>query len=214
MGASQSKNLAKASKAASLSASNTARKYPTRSPPPSSSRTDVEPNRPNPAAKLGPSVHPDTSSSSTRNHSINFDASDPDIGLDARLRELGPVTPSPTLSNSSTFNKVSGQDPTTSSSNFVPSASTPSQSIYPTTSNPAISLLTARYRIAEEAEKDFERIGKKGFQGRKYLDVATIRTVLVYRSEGMPDAEIERRLELRSGIVKSLGGRVVSVAGL
>lgn len=145
---------------------------------------------------------------------IDFDASDPDIGLNSRLRELGPVTPSPTLSNSSTFNRASAQDPTTSDGTFVPSASTPSQSIYPTTNNPAVSLLTARYRIAEEAEQEFEKIGRKGFEGRKYLDVATIRTVLVYRSEGMPDAEIERRLELRSGVVKSLGGRVVSVAGL
>lgn len=145
---------------------------------------------------------------------INFDASDPDIGLNSRLREIGPVIPSPTLSNSSTFNRVSAQDPTTSSGNFVPSASTPSQSIYPTASNPAVSLLTARSRIAEEAARDFEKIGRKGFQGRKYLDVATIRTVLAYRSEGMPDSEIERRLELSSGIVKSLGGNVVSVAGV
>lgn len=145
---------------------------------------------------------------------ISFDASDPDIGLNSRLRELGPVVPSPTLSNSSTFNRASAQDPITSSGNFVPSASTPSQSIYPATNNPAVSLLTARYRIAEEAEKEFENIGKKGFQGRKYLDVATIRTVLVYRAEGVPDAEIEQRLELRSGVVGNLGGRVVSATGM
>ncbi|KAG4031312.1 hypothetical protein MFRU_009g00990 [Monilinia fructicola] len=214
MGAAPSKNLAKASKAASLSASNTARKYPTRSPSTTSPRTNVEPNRPSPSTKLGPTVHPEISSTSKRDQSVDFDASDPDIGLNSRLRELGPVTPSPTLSNSSTFNRASAQDPTTSDGTFVPSASTPSQSIYPTTNNPAVSLLTARYRIAEEAEQEFEKIGRKGFEGRKYLDVATIRTVLVYRSEGMPDAEIERRLELRSGVVKSLGGRVVSVAGL
>ncbi|TGO26746.1 hypothetical protein BPAE_0054g00540 [Botrytis paeoniae] len=214
MGASQSKNLAKASKAASLSASNTARKYPTRTPLPSSPRTNVEPSQPNPSAKLGPTVHPEPSSSSTKNQSISFDASDPDIGLNSRLRELGPVTPSPTLSNSSTFNRASAQDPITSGNNFIPSASTPSQSIFPTANNPAVSLLAARSRIAEEAERDFEKIGRKGFQGRKYLDVATIRTVLVYRSEGMPDSEIEERLELRRGIVKSLGGNVVSVAGV
>ncbi|QSZ30828.1 hypothetical protein DSL72_000386 [Monilinia vaccinii-corymbosi] len=214
MGAAASKSLTKASKAASLSASNTARKYPTRSAPPPSSRTNAELNRPSPSAELGPTLHPETSSSPKRDQSINFDASDPDIGLNSRLRELGPVTPSPTLSNSSTFNQVSARDPITSSGNFVPSASTPSQSIHPTANNPAVSLLTARYRIAEEAEKEFENIGRKGFQGRKYLDVATIRTVLVYRSEGMSYAEIERRLELKSGTVNRLGGRVVSLAGL
>ncbi|TGO65882.1 hypothetical protein BOTNAR_0073g00070 [Botryotinia narcissicola] len=214
MGASQSKNLAKASKAASLSASNTARKYPTRTPPPSSHRTNVEPSQPSSSAKLGPTVHPEASSSSTKNQSISFDASDPDIGLNSRLRELSPITPSPTLSNSSTFNQASAQDPITSGKNFMPSASTPSQSIFPTANNPAVTLLTARSRIAEEAERDFEKIGRKGFQGRKYLDVATIRTVLVYRSEGMNDIEIEERLELRRGIVKSLGGNVVSVAGV
>ncbi|ESZ89474.1 hypothetical protein SBOR_10141 [Sclerotinia borealis F-4128] len=214
MGAGPSKTLAKASKAASLSASNTARKYPTRSPPPSSPRTNVEPNRPSPTAKLGPTVHPETSTSSIRDQSINLDASDPDIGLNSRLRELGPVQPSPTQSNSSTFNQTSAQDASTPGANFIPSASAPLQSIYPTATNPAISLLAARYRIAEEAEKDFETIGRKGSEGRKYLDVATIRTVLVYRAEGMPDAEIERRLEIKSGMVKSLGGRVVSVTGL
>lgn len=70
MGASQSKSLAKASKAASLSASNTARKYPTRTPPPSSPRTNAEPIQPTPSAKLGPTVHPEASSSSEKNQCL------------------------------------------------------------------------------------------------------------------------------------------------
>ncbi|PQE32490.1 Ribophorin II protein [Rutstroemia sp. NJR-2017a WRK4] len=212
MGASTSKTASKASKAASQSVASTARKYPTRVPP-ASSHTNAEPVRPSAAAQPGPTVHPETTASSTRDESINLDSSDP--GLASRLRTIGPVQPSPMMSNSSTFNRASAKDPSTSDSTFVPSASTPSQSIFPTAhNNPAVSLLTARYRIAEEAEKEFANIGRKGFAGRSYLDVSTIRTAIVLRSEGMPEAEIEKRLDLKKGVVRSLGGDVVAVAGL
>ncbi|KAM3083915.1 hypothetical protein ACMFMG_001981 [Clarireedia jacksonii] len=212
MGSSTSKTASKASKAASQSATNSARKYPTRVPP-ASSRTNAESIRPSVAAQPGPTVHPEATTSSTRDESINLDSSDPDLA--SRLRTLGPVQPSPMMSNSSTFNRASARDPSASGATFVPSASTPSQTLFPTAhSNPAISLLTARYKIAEEAEKEFENIGRKGFSGRSYLDVSTIRTAIVLRSEGMAEAEIEKRLGLKSGVVRSLGGDVVAVAGL
>ena len=59
MGSSTSKaasTASKASKAASLSANNTARKYPTRSPIATSNRTNVQSPRPNSGAP-GPQVH-------------------------------------------------------------------------------------------------------------------------------------------------------------
>lgn len=74
--------------------------------------------------------------------------------------------------------------------------------------------MTARYRIAEEADREFEEIGRRGAKGRSFLDVVTLRQVLVLRDRGVSGEEIERRLELRGGVVGRLGGRgVVSVAG-
>ena len=142
---------------------------------------------------------------------VELDASDPDLGLAARLSQLGPVQPNPTQSNSSTFNY-----PDVPSSQFQPSASTPGQSIFPNAKqNPAVSLLTARYRLAEEAEREFEGIGRKGAEGRQFLDVVTIRQILALRDEkGVEAGEIERRLGLRSGVVGRLGRRgVVEASG-
>jgi hypothetical protein len=172
---------------------------------------------------------------------VNKDAQDPALdnrGLISRLKTLGPVQPNPTFSNSSTFNQrpplhnpanpqtskqtsspqsqQSSHDPSLSS-NFVPSASNPQQSIFPQQSqnqnqggrqNPAVSLLTARYRLAEEAEREFASLGKKG-EGRQFLDAITIRKVLEMRDEGVEGGEIERRLELRRGVVGRLGRKGV-----
>lgn len=155
---------------------------------------------------------------------INIDASDPDLALNARLRTLGPVQPNPTQSNSSIFNfqppsstpRTSSADPSLTSSQFQPSASNPQQSIYPTAptptqrSNPAVSLLTARYRLAEEAEREFARTGKSSAVGRQFLDVHTLRQILVLRdSEGVAEAAIERRLGLKEGVVARLGRKGV-----
>jgi hypothetical protein len=69
-------------------------------------------------------------------------------------------------------------------------------------------LLTARSRIAQEAEKEFESIGRKSSLGRSFLDVVTIRQVLMMRDEQRKGAEeIERTLGLRKGVVGKLGPR-------
>jgi len=76
-------------------------------------------------------------------------------------------------------------------------------------------LLTARYRLAAEAEQEFENTGRKGSEGRQFLDVGTLRQVLVMRGEGRPEGDIEKQLELRRGVVGRLGRvGVVGVGGL
>ena len=71
--------------------------------------------------------------------------------------------------------------------------------------NPAIMILTARERLAMEAEAEFARAGKGG-EGRRFLDVMTIRQILMLRDEkAVEAAEIENRLGLKSGIVARLG---------
>lgn len=67
--------------------------------------------------------------------------------------------------------------------------------------------------MAEEAEREFARLGKGG-EGRQFLDVVTLRKILEMREQGVEGGEIERRLELRRGVVGRLGARgVVGVAG-
>lgn len=81
--------------------------------------------------------------------------------------------------------------------------------------NPAISLLSARYRLAEEAEREFAQMGKESQrrEGRQFLDVTTLRQVLGMREAGVQAGEIERNLGLKGGVVARLGRRgVVSVA--
>lgn len=81
--------------------------------------------------------------------------------------------------------------------------------------NPAVSLLTARYRLASEAEDEFAQTGKStAAKGRQFLDVITLRQILVLRDEkGFEAGEIERMLGLREGVVGRLGRRGVVGVG-
>ncbi|KAI9743629.1 MAG: hypothetical protein M1818_002945 [Claussenomyces sp. TS43310] len=211
--------------------------------------------RPSPS----PSPSPSTSSTINTNPSITSEESqanpppsvssahddDADIGLDARLRQVGPVQPNPTYSNSSTFNQTQAwqqqqqhqaaaaqdarqqQPPGSSASastSFVPSASAPSQRIFPSPPssgaqqferagpNPAIALLAARAALARAADDEFDAVARVGaaHRGRRFLDVVLVRQVLMMRDELRLDpAEIERRLGLAEGVVKMLGTRGV-----
>lgn len=70
-----------------------------------------------------------------------------------------------------------------------------------------MSLLTARYRLAEEAEREFENVGRQGMGegGRAFLDVVTLRQVVGMREGGVEEEEIERKLGLRRGVVGKFG---------
>ncbi|KAI9051779.1 hypothetical protein LZ554_004046 [Drepanopeziza brunnea f. sp. 'monogermtubi'] len=232
-------SASKASNAVSklpAAATKTARKYPTRTPPTTSTNTttNARPHRPTPEASIGPTVHPETHMSEMRDQAINLDASDPDLALNARLRTLGPVQPNPTQSNSSTFSfqpqnsgiqsnapQSSSSDPSSASSQFQPSASNPQQSIFPTAHsgsaqrpNAAVSLLTARYRLAEEAEMEFARTGKSSAVGRRFVDVHTLKQILLLRDvKGLEGGEIERKLGLGEGSVRKLGAKGVVGVG-
>ena len=69
-----------------------------------------------------------------------------------------------------------------------------------------MSLLTARYRLAEAADHEFSQTGKSTFRGREFLDVLTITQILVLRSKGVPPERIEKELGLKQGVVARLGG--------
>lgn len=175
---------------ASRAAGSAARQYPKRAPN-TQSPTANAPPRPPPAAAQnapGPTVKPQPQASGNRSEAINLDASDPDFAQS--LRSIGPVQPNPTLSPTSAFN--SGQE-------LRPSAPNPRL-------NPALSVLHSRSRLADEAEAEFMEAGRRGHEGRQFLDVYQIRQVLTMRDQrGRSDADIEKRLGLKSGVVARLG---------
>lgn len=92
----------------------------------------------------------------------------------------------------------------------------PSQQIFPNPAqNPAIQVLTARENLANEAEAEFSRVRYEGGGGRRFLDVMTIRQILMFRDEKrMGNADIESKLGLAAGTVGRLGDQgVIGEAG-
>ena len=66
-------------------------------------------------------------------------------------------------------------------------------------------VLTARERLQQQADVEFAKTGR-GDEGRSFLDVSTIRQLLVLRDEkGLGGEEIEKRLGLAQGVVARLG---------
>lgn len=155
------------------------------------------------------------------NTAINLDASDPDLAAhNARLRVLGAVQPAPTHSNSATY-PAPATFPSSSTALGAGASSQPQQpgsnippGVFPSAgTNPAITLLRARERLAKEADEEFEQIGKSSGRqaGRRFLDALTIRQILTLKESGVTDEEIEKRMELRKGVLRLLGKGVVSL---
>lgn len=72
--------------------------------------------------------------------------------------------------------------------------------------NPALQVVDARTRLTEAAELEFSQMGRKGFKGKEFLDVVLIRQALMLRDDkGLDNNEIEKRLELKSGVMTRLG---------
>ena len=79
--------------------------------------------------------------------------------------------------------------------------------------------MEARTRLAQAAEAEFMEIGRRGFQGREFLDVTLIRSALNLRDErDMSEEQVEKQLGLKKGVLKKLGRpgivRDASVGGM
>ena len=192
-------NMGSSSSKAARAAGSAARQYPTRPPPTSQSTAPPgrpQPSAPSPGETTGPTVRPQPQATGARSDEINLDASDPDFARS--LRSLGPVQPNPTMSPTSAFNP---DDP----------ASTSKKPVGPDPrNNPALAVLDARARLQDEAEREFMEAGKRGHEGRQFLDVYTLRQMLTMRDErGAGAGQIEKALGLRRGCVERLGERGV-----
>lgn len=144
----------------------------------------------------------------TKDEAIRADSINPetspefmDAGFSARLKQMGVAQPNPTYSPSSTAKPFPFSGP--SSHQFPP---TPNYPNYPSAANnTTLGVLEARRRLEEQAELEFENIGKSTDKGREFLDVGTIRKILVLRQQGEDPSKIEGKLKLKSGVVKRLG---------
>lgn len=80
------------------------------------------------------------------------------------------------------------------------------QTVFPTSSNPALLVMTARQRISRAAQEESARSGDPSFAGRQFLDSLTIQQALSMRDQqGLQNSEIERRLRLKKGLMDQLG---------
>ncbi|KAI9895078.1 MAG: hypothetical protein M1814_000303 [Vezdaea aestivalis] len=126
---------------------------------------------------------------------IKQDGFDPQLA--ANLRHLGAVHPLPTVSYTST----AASSELTSNMEIRPLSYGPS-------SNPAIRLLEAREVLAQRAEQELSDVGRKGFKGREFADVITLKKIIALRDESSKSPkQIERQLGLKSGVVEKLGSK-------
>ncbi|EEH18109.2 hypothetical protein PABG_00672 [Paracoccidioides brasiliensis Pb03] len=197
MGASSSKPIKVAAGAASR------RQYPKKPSPSTTNTSSITPS--DRAAKVssqqrqaGSILDSGEKGSSAKSEVIDLDARDPHFA--ASLRSIGPVTPHPTLSNSSTFNKQ--QTPPFFQS---PDSPIPSSTVSSTT-NPALLVLSARAQLEKAAESELEAMGRHGHPGREFLDIVSIKQILAMRDrEGVSEEMIERQFRLKKGVVGRLG---------
>jgi hypothetical protein len=76
--------------------------------------------------------------------------------------------------------------------------------------NPALRVLEARQRIQDEADRELEQMGRRGFEGRKYIDVGLIQLALMRKRHGEPDAKAEEALGLKRGRLAVLGKGIIA----
>ncbi|KAI5457963.1 hypothetical protein BGZ63DRAFT_407277 [Mariannaea sp. PMI_226] len=169
------------------------RKYPTRSPG-STIPSTAQRSKPIGNQISRPKAEP--LGDGSKDDAIRADAMDPDFvtgDFSRRLQQMGIVDPNPTYSPSSS-----------AAPNLGP-RSTAGPSFAPSRSNPTLSALEARRRLQQQAEEDFEAMGRANSQGRRFLDMRTVVDAMKMRDHGLADQEIEKRLRIQPGLLQRVG---------
>lgn len=116
---------------------------------------------------------------------------------------MGVAQPNPTFSPSSTAtqkNQTAADFPRADDYSARPAPSN-----FPSArDNQTLNVLEARKRLQERADAELENLGRRG-EGREFMDVGTIRKVLLLRQQGVDEGDIERRFGLKRGSVRRLG---------
>ncbi|CAN9174333.1 unnamed protein product [Alternaria alternata] len=191
-------------------AGSAARQYPTRAPTSTTQRAPA-PSAPAQAPTRGPTVHPEVKATGEKTEAVLQDARDPAFA--SRLSSLGAVQPNPHYSPSS----QSQFDPRRNTSPNLPSdtmmQSLPQSAFPDPRNNPVLRVLEARQKIADQAEDELRDVGRRGFQGRTYVDAGVITLAMMRQAKGEPDSRIEDALGIKRGRLSVLGkGTVEAVA--
>lgn len=188
-----------------------ARKYPTRAPgsaipSPPRAKPAAQPKSKKPLGGGSKDEGIRSCSSSTRalenltKLAIRADAMDPDFapgGFSQRLQQMGVAQPNPTYSPSST----AGPETT---------YQMPSGPLYRSAGrNQTLTALDVRQRLQQQAEAEFENLGRANSQGRRFLDIRTIVDAIQMRDRGIPQKDIEARLGIQPGLLNNIGNQNV-----
>ncbi|KAJ5225293.1 hypothetical protein N7468_006518 [Penicillium chermesinum] len=159
---------------------------PSQSPNPEPASATSQSQRAPNASSQGPVYHSKEPPSVVKSPAIDLDGRDPDFA--ASLRKIGPVDPS-----------TNYQPPHVHDRGSV-------QTVFPTSSNPALLAITARDKITKAAQEETAQMGLANFPGRQFLDSLTIHQALTMRDQQrLPHSEIERLLRLKKGTVARFG---------
>lgn len=110
---------------------------------------------------------------------------------------MGIVEPNPTFSPSSIAS------PSLDASGISQSISAPR---FPSSSsNATLGVLEVRRRLEARAKDELENMGRSTDKGREFLDIVTVKQILLRRQRGEPASEIEAHLGLKPGLVARLG---------
>ncbi|KAK4105655.1 hypothetical protein N658DRAFT_492133 [Parathielavia hyrcaniae] len=191
----------------SKAAQQTVRKFPSRAPGSSPTAAAASPatrssprSAPAPSADVQQRSPPQTSS--TKSDSIRSDSAAPDGSelrpdFASRLQKMGIVQPNPIFSPSSIadpFPDAYGMPQLMSNPRFPPSSN-----------NATLSALEMRRQIEAGAKHELDNMGKSTDKGREFLDIATVKQILVLRQGGASARDIESRLRLKPGVVARMG---------
>ncbi|KAH6620275.1 hypothetical protein C7974DRAFT_415488 [Boeremia exigua] len=186
-----------------------ARKYPTRAPPSNVTARAPAPQAPTPGPAVKPP--PQFSESKPEGGVVDMDARDPAFA--SRLSSLGAVQPNPHYSPTSR-SQFDPQPRSQRGDVLGDMMQAPPQSAFPDPrNNPVLRVLEARRTIADEAEDEISNVGRRGFEGRKYVDAGVIQLALMRQARGEPAERIENALGIKKGRLSVLGaGKVGAVA--
>lgn len=66
-------------------------------------------------------------------------------------------------------------------------------------------MLRAREALQRERDEEEDSVGRKGFSGKRFVDVGTLREAIRMKGSGVSSEEIEKRFGLRKGVVDRIG---------
>ncbi|KAK4218273.1 hypothetical protein QBC37DRAFT_395959 [Rhypophila decipiens] len=186
------------------------RKFPTRAPGSKPPIPSARPPRASPASQTPSSSRTAeaTEACSTpvrpaaEEEDAQTDDAPPSQDFANRLQKMGIAQPNPIFSPSSTANVT----PSSRNADVVMNPRDFAAPQFPAASNNVtLGVLEARRALEQRATQEFDRMGKPGYQGREFLDIMTIRNILVMRQRGDSPSDIETRLRLKPGLVARLG---------